>query len=128
MNGSSRDQAVTGPGSATDPARHGDEGGNTRSRVHWVLALLTVPAAAIVMLFALGAVMSTDSCTEDRCPHLGAGLSFDFLFYGPPVVALLVIVGSVFTAKRRAGIAVPLVGLALLVADVAILAFTVAQY
>lgn len=50
------------------------------------------------------------------------------LFYGPPVVAVLVIIVSVFTAKRRGGVAVPLLGLALLVADVATLAASVAQY
>lgn len=93
----------------------------------WVLALLTVPGAAIVMLFALGAVMSTDACSESRCPNLGAGIDFSVLFYGAPVVALLVITATVFTAKLRFGIAVPLVGLALLVGDVAILAATVAQ-
>lgn len=97
-------------------------------RVNWVLALLNVPGAAIAMLFALGAVMSTDSCTDRRCPNLGGGISFDVLFYGPPVVAVLVIVASVFTAKRRAGVAVPLFGLALLVLDVAFLAASVAQY
>ncbi|QLL10506.1 hypothetical protein H0P51_26635 [Mycobacterium vicinigordonae] len=116
----------TGPSRDSDPA--GDHRGKARARVNWVLALLTVPASAIVMLFALGAVMSTDSCTESRCPHLGAGLNFDVAFYGPPVVALLVIVVSVFTAKRRAGVVVPLGGLALLVADVAFLAVSVAQF
>jgi hypothetical protein len=130
MNGNNRNlpnlTRATGPGSATDPAH--DDGGKTRFRVNWVLALLTVPGAAIVMLFALGAVMSTDSCTGSRCPQLGAGIGFDVLFYGPPVVALLVISTSVLTAKRRAGIAVPLCGLALLIADVAILAASVAQY
>jgi hypothetical protein len=98
-----------------------------RTWVNWVLALLTVPGAAMVMLFALGAVMSTDSCSPGRCPSLGGGINFDVLFYGAPVVALLVIVMSVFTAKRRGGIAVPLCGLALLFADVAVLAATVAQ-
>ncbi|AGZ51125.1 hypothetical protein PJK45_26660 [Mycobacterium kansasii] len=101
--------------------------GQARLWITWVLALLTVPGAAIVMLFALGAVMSTDACSESRCPNLGAGIDFGVLFYGAPVVALLVVVVSVFTAKLRFGIAVPLVGVALLVADVAILAATVAQ-
>jgi hypothetical protein len=127
MNGNNRESTVaTGPGSTSPPDPRDDEG-KTRSRVNWVLALLSVPAAAIVMLFALGAVMSTDSCIENRCPNLGGGISFDVLFYGPPLLALLVIVTSVFTAKRRAGIAVPLGGLTLLTADVAILAATVAQ-
>lgn len=105
-----------------------DNGEKARTRVNWVLALMTVPGAAIVMLFSLGAAMSTDACGHDRCPSLGGGISFDVLFYGPPVVALLVIIGTVFSAKRRAGAVVPLGGMALLVIDVAILAVTVAQY
>ena len=114
----------TGPRGAAHPLQ-----GGTKARlwVNWVLALLTVPGAAIVMLFALGAVMSTDACSDSRCPNLGAGIDFGVLFYGAPVVALVVLVVSVFTAKRRFGIAVPLVGLALLAADVAVLAVTVAQ-
>lgn len=132
MNGNNRNLTVTsGPGSATDPAHRADEpadaAGKARARVNWVLALVTVPAAAIVMLFALGAVMSTDSCTDRRCPGLSAGINFDVLFYAPPTVAVLVIVASVFTAKRRAGIAVPLGALALLVVDVGILAAMVVQ-
>lgn len=125
MTGNNRNLATqTGPSRGTDPT----DDGKSRARVNWVLALLTVPAAAIVMLFALGAVMSTDSCNDSRCPNLGAGISFDVLFYGPPVVALLVIAASVFTAKRRGGVAVPLGGLALLVADVVVLAASVAQF
>ncbi|SON60076.1 hypothetical protein MSIMFI_01568 [Mycobacterium simulans] len=120
-----KNQAVeTGPGSATQPTQGSSK---TRTWVNWVAALLTVPGAAIVMLFALGAVMSTDSCTQSRCPNLGGGIDFDLLFYGPPVIALLVIVTSVFTARRRGGIAVPLCGWALLIADVAVLAIAVAQ-
>ncbi|MCV7198706.1 hypothetical protein [Mycobacterium angelicum] len=127
MNGNRR-TIETGPGSASQP-RYGATGGGSKTRiwVNWVMALLTVPGAAIVMLFALGAVMSTDSCTQSQCPNLGGGINFDVLFYGPPVIALLVIAASVFTARRRAGIVVPLVGWALLVADVAILVLTVAH-
>jgi hypothetical protein len=105
--------------------------GDTWPWVNWGLALTTVPAAAIVMLFALGAVMSTDACTDHSCPGLGRGGSafFDFgvAFYGAPAVALVVILVSFFTAKRRGGIAVPLCGWALLVADVVVMAATVAQ-
>ena len=83
------------------------------------------------MLFALGAVMSTDACTDHRCPSLGRGGSafcdFGVAFYGAPAVALVVILVSFFTAKRRGGIAVPLCGWALLVADVVVMAATVAQ-
>jgi len=116
-------------GSATEPAQ-----GESRHRrdiwpwVNWGLALTTVPAAAIVMLFALGAVMSTDACTDHSCPGLGrGGIDFGVAFYGAPAVALVVILVSFFTAKRRGGIAVPLCGWALLVADVVIMATTVAH-
>ncbi|MEE6136517.1 hypothetical protein SKC41_09240 [Mycobacterium sp. 050128] len=95
--------------------------------VNWGLALSTVPAAAIVMLFALGAVMSTGGCTDHRCPHLGGGIDFGVAFYGAPLVAFVVILITFFTAKRRGGIAVPLFGWALLVADVALMAATVAS-
>ena len=87
-----------------------------------------MPAAAIVMLFALGAVMSTDACSDRQCPDLGrGGIDFGVAFYGAPAVALVVIVISLFTAKRRGGIVVPVCGWALLVADVVVMAATVAQ-
>jgi hypothetical protein len=76
----------------------------------------------------LGSVMSTAACSEKRCPNLGPnGISFDVLFYGAPVVAAQPIVISFFTAQRRWGIVVPIFALALLVADITILAVTVAQ-
>jgi hypothetical protein len=96
--------------------------------VNWGLALSMVPAAAIVMLFALGAVMSTDSCIDRGCTNLGrGGIDFGVAFYGAPVVAFAVILVSFFTAKRRGGIAVPMCGWVLLVADVALMAASVAS-
>ena len=114
--------------SATAPARaDGAHGRNVWPWVNWGLALATVPAAAIVMLFALGAVMSTDECSDRSCPNLGhGGIDFGVAFYGAPVVAFVVLVISFFTAKRRAGVVVPLCGWALLVADVAVMAVAVA--
>ncbi len=106
-------------------------GDGTRGRtawpwINWGLALTTVPAAAIVMLFALGAVMSTDGCSDGSCPSLGrSGIDFGVAFYGAPVVAFVVLVISFFTAKRRGGIAVPLCGWALLIIDVALMAASV---
>ncbi|WP_260860749.1 hypothetical protein [Mycobacterium tilburgii] len=47
-------------------------------------------------------------------------------FYGALLVAFVVILVSFFTAKHRGGIAVPLVGWALLIADVALMVVTVA--
>jgi hypothetical protein len=96
--------------------------------VNWALALLTVVGAGIVMAVALGAVMSTAACSDKACPNLGpAGISFNTLFYGAPVLAALTIVVSFFTAKRRWGFMIPVSALALMIADIAVLAVTVAQ-
>jgi len=96
--------------------------------VNWALALLTVVGAGIVMAVALGAVMSTAACSDKACPNIGpAGIGFNALFYGAPALAALTIVVSFFTAKRRWGFVIPVLALALLIADIAILAVTVAQ-
>lgn len=96
--------------------------------LNWALALLTVIGAGVAMAVALGAVMSTAACSYKACPNLGPhGISFDTLYYGAPAVAVLTIVLSIFTARRRWGFVVPVTALALLVADMAILAITVAQ-
>ncbi|WP_118915728.1 hypothetical protein [Mycobacterium shigaense] len=111
----------------TDPARsETDRNAQTWPWVNWGLALSTMPAAAIVMLFALGAVMSADGCTGGNCPNLGrGGIDFGIAFYGAPLVAFVIIVISFFTAKRRKGVVVPLCGWALLIADVALMAASV---
>ena len=71
--------------------------------------------------------MGTDACTERTCPNLDrGGIDFPVAFYGAPVVAFVVIALSFFTAKRRGGIVVPLLGWALLIADVAVMAASVA--
>jgi hypothetical protein len=130
MNENSRNLTLDGdPQVATEPAeRDTADGGKVWLWVNWVLALLTVPAAALVMIFAIGAVMSTAACSAQQCPDLGPqGISFGVLFYGAPVVSAVVIAASLFTARHRWGIAVPLGGLALLTADVVTLAVTVMQ-
>jgi hypothetical protein len=115
--------------STTGPAPHQTgRGGQNWPWVNWGLALSTVPGAAIVMLFALGAVMSTDGCAGGGCPNLGHdGIDFGIAFYGAPLVAFVVIVISFFTAKRRKGMVVPLCGWALLIADVAVMMASVAN-
>ncbi|BBY06077.1 hypothetical protein [Mycobacterium noviomagense] len=110
------------------PPPAGERGGRLRLWVNWVLTLLTVPAAAAVLLFGLGAVMSTAGCSDKQCPNLGpGGIGFGVLFYGAPIVALVAIVASIFTAKRRWGVVVPLCALALLIADLIVLAVTFRQ-
>jgi hypothetical protein len=95
--------------------------------VNWGLALLTAVVAGVVMAVALGAVMSTAACSDKACPNLGGGISFDVLYYGAPVVAAVTILLSIFTARQRWGLAVPVTALALLIADVAVIVTTVAQ-
>lgn len=115
---------------ATEPAVQRDAGGDNRLRlwVNWVLALLTIPAAAVVLVITLGAVMSTAACSDKQCPNLGPdGIGFGVLFYGAPVLSAVTIVVSFFTARRRWGFVVPLCALALLVADIVLVAVTVAQ-
>lgn len=120
VGGESSDRVATGQGG---PGGHGR---NVWPWVNWGLALATVPGAALVMLFALGAVMSTDNCSERNCPNLGrGGIDFGVAFYGAPTIAVVVIVLTLFTAKRRGGIAVPLCGWALLILDVALMAASV---
>jgi sporulation protein YlmC with PRC-barrel domain len=93
--------------------------------VNWTLALLTVPAAGLVMLLWLGAVMGTAGCIDNPCRHQGPDESwFGVLYYGAPVVAAVTIALSFYTASRVRGIVVPLGGLLLLAADVAILAIS----
>lgn len=129
MNADNSNLAVgSGTSGAARPAGTGNRGRNIWPWVNWGLALATVPAAAIVMLFALGAVMSADGCSDRNCPDLGhGGIDFGVAFYGAPAVAVVVIVVSFFTARRRGGIVVPLIGWALLIADVALMALSVSS-
>jgi hypothetical protein len=99
------------------------DGSPRRAWVTWVLALLTVPAAAAVMIIGIGAAMSVAACSRPQCPDLGpSGLLYGVLLYGAPVVAVLTIALTFMMATRRWGVAVPLGGLALLLADVAVMA------
>lgn len=106
------------------PERADHEPGRVRRGVvNWLLAALTVPVAALIMVFAVGAAMSVAACSGSQCPDLGpGGLIYGVLFYGAPVLAGLTILASFFTALRRRGWIVPIVALALLLADFAAIA------
>lgn len=122
--GVGRDKGDQGSAGAGSP----DRSKRLRLWVNWALALLTVLGSGLVVVYFFGAVMSTAGCSEKQCQHLGPDwISPDVLLYGPPVVAALTVIASFFTAPRRWGIVVPVVALALLGADVAFLATTVAQ-
>jgi hypothetical protein len=95
--------------------------GRAKTWVNWVLAVLTIPAAAAVMFFATGQVMGTAGCSEQACTG-PSDVAFGVMFYGAPVVAVVVLAVSVVTARRRLGTLVPLAGFVLLAVDAALLA------
>lgn len=93
--------------------------------LNWVLALLTVPVAMAVSLFAFGAVMGLARCTSTDCQHAGPGeFWFGILAYGPPFVALATIGASFVTASRRHGVWIPVGALGILLIALAVLAIT----
>lgn len=95
-----------------------DHGHARRIVTNWVLALLTVPAAALIVISAVGAAMSVAACSTAECRSPGSsGPVYSVLLYGAPAVAGLTIIATVFTAYRRRGFLVPCIGLALLLAD-----------
>ena len=110
------------PDQTARPPETTDHNRGRRAIVNWALALLTAPVAALIMTFAIGAAMSFTACST-QCPDLRpSGLVYAVLFYGAPVIAGVTIVVSFFTAFRRRGFVVPLIGLALLLADFAAIA------
>jgi|ERR1700720_2401560 len=122
MTSASHDQYETT--AATDDVRTPSDarGARTRPWVNWTLAVLTVPAAVVVVLVGLGVFMSYAACSSRPCPQQGpGGISLEILWFGSPVVAALTLIISFFTARRRHGIVAPLCAWALLAADVALL-------
>jgi hypothetical protein len=110
------------------PTAGPDRSKRLRLWMNWALALLTVLSAGFVMVYFFSAVMSTAACSDKQCQHAEPNwISPNVLLYGPPVVAALTVFASIFTAHRRWGIVVPVVALALLAADIGILAVAVAQ-
>ncbi|BBX35427.1 hypothetical protein MMAG44476_01110 [Mycolicibacterium mageritense DSM 44476 = CIP 104973] len=114
----------------THTEKRGDEQSSRKLRlsVNWVLAILTIPAAIAVFLFGMGKVMGMAGCTGPQCASEGPGdFWFGILFYGAPVVPVITLAVSIFTARLRRGIVVPLIALALLAVDFAVLALTFHQ-
>lgn len=104
-------------------AQRADHDRRRRAVVNWALALLTVPTAAVVVIFAVGATMSMAACSAAQCQAEGpSGLVYGVLLYGAPVVSVLTIIISIFTAFRRRGFLVPSIALAWLLADFAAIA------
>jgi len=102
-----------------------DRAGTPAVVLNWILAVVTVPAAAAVTIFAYLQVLSTAGCTEATCPRQGpGGLGFTLITYGLPALAVLTVVVSFFTARRRWGILVPAATWLLLAVGVVVLVLT----
>ena len=94
-----------GAGAAAFGRPDGARRRNTWPWINWGLTLALVPAAALVMIFALGAVMSTDGCSDRSCPNLGhGGINFGVAFYGAPAVAAVVIIISFYLSTQEKGV------------------------
>lgn len=88
--------------------------------VNWVLALATIPAAAAVVGFAYLQIMGTAGCGAPDCAQLNT-LGFTLIQYGVPAAAGLAVVVSFITARRRAGVLVPLAAWAVIALAVLVL-------
>ncbi|HET7668516.1 MAG TPA: hypothetical protein VFK56_21125 [Mycobacterium sp.] len=102
-----------------------NEVGRAGRVTNWVLALATLPGAIAVVVFLYMQVLGTAGCNDQPCPRQGPGeLGFAVIQYGAPAVAVITVVVSFFTARRRGGIIVPVVAWALLVAAFVVVAFS----
>ncbi|MUL47130.1 hypothetical protein FZI85_04165 [Mycobacterium sp. CBMA293] len=96
-----------------------------RRWINWLLVWLTVPVAGFVMVCAFGAVMGLARCADQPCRNYGPNeFWFGILAYSPPIVAVVAIAVSIFTASRKHGIWVPLGAFAVLLTDLTVLLFT----
>lgn len=104
---------------------HDERTAHRRRLVNWVLAGLTVPGALVIVVYQYLQVLATAGCSENTCAKLGPSpFVFGLIEYGAPVVAVLAVGLSFVTARKRYGIAVPLVAWALLLTAFAVLTFT----
>jgi hypothetical protein len=92
---------------------------------NWILALATIPGVIAVVVFLYMQILGTAGCTDQLCPRQGPGeLGFTLIQYGAPAVAVVTVVLSFFTARRRGGILVPVVAWLLLIAAFVLLVFS----
>jgi len=97
----------------------------SRSLLNWVLAALAVVAAFAVVAFAYIQVLGTAACTDGACGGVGPSETvFGLILYGTPIVALVALLLSFFTARRRMGIVVPVISWVVVLAALAVLIVT----
>lgn len=82
--------------------------------MNWVLAIATVPAAIAVLVLLYGQILGTAGCSAGSCATLSE-TSFTAIQYGVPAIAVLTVVASFFTARKRGGVIVPIIAWALLI-------------
>lgn len=88
--------------------------------VNWAASLLTAPAAALLMAFALSRVPAL--CSRAACPELKVnGSLFGVLYHGAAGIAALTLFLAFFLATHRRGMVVWACGWALLAVDLAVL-------
>jgi len=110
---------------AVDRPPAAGEVGRAGRITNWVLALATVPGAVVVVLFLYMQIMGTAGCNDQPCPRQGPGeLGFTTIQYGAPIVAVVAIALSFFTARRRGGILVPVLAWLVLIAAFVVLVFS----
>lgn len=102
------------------PTRH-----RGRTFWNWTAAILALVASLAVVVFAYVSVLGSAACTDGTCGGTGPGeTTFGLILYGPPIVGVLAVAASFFTAKRRAGFVVPVVAWVVVLAAAAILIVT----
>lgn len=86
-----------------------------RTLGNWTAAALALIASLAVVVFAYASVLGTAACTDRTCAAGPSETVFGLILYGTPVVGLLAVLASFFTAKRRGGFVVPLLAWAVVV-------------
>jgi hypothetical protein len=101
------------------PARTG------RAVANWVAAALSMVGALAVVGFAYLKVLGTAACTDRMCDDLGPGETvFGLILYGTPIVAVVALLLSFFTARHRLGYVLPLIAWAVIWAAAVVLIVT----
>lgn len=89
---------------------------------NWTAAVLALVASLAVVAFAYAQVLGTAACTDQTCGGTGPNETvFGLILYGTPIVGLLAVLASFFTARRRTGFVVPLVAWLAVVAALVVL-------
>lgn len=95
---------------------------SARTTLNWILAVATVPAAIGIVGLVYLQIMGTAGCGPGPCPTMDEA-TFTLIEFGVPAVAVLAIVVSFFTARRRGGVLVPVIAWALITLAAVVLYF-----